>query len=456
MVDGKFRVHRKLGEGGTSTIYEVRHAITDKSFAIKWLSPELAQNELAVERFVHEAKVCGRYVHPNAVQIYDVCHSAGSVYLLMELLEGESLDSRLERVPRFSVPAACDILLPCAEALHAAHRLGIVHRDLKPSNIFLCRVEGMAEEVPKVLDFGISKHSQNGHNLSLVTTTTRTVIGTPQYMSPEQMRGLPPEPRFDVYALGVVLYEMLSGRLPFECDTFADLVFKVIEGQPTPLTELADVEPAFAAIVARAMAADSGQRYASMAELADALRPYSSHGSVLAKHAIRAAPSVHTSPRMAAPAPPAPEPEPEPVALAEDLPRASRTNGKRALGLSLALGAALLLAWGTGAFSRPAPVSIDRAAPIRAAPALAQRALPPQKPEPPTHIAEPSTDALATPAAAASPVKPARRVHKRVSAPAIPPSPSPAIAEVPLERADATPPKRGVTIPPTGLSRQDF
>src|SRR3954465_5125130 len=112
VVDEKFRIERKLGEGGTSSIYEVRHAITDKRFAIKWLAPELAQNEQAVHQFIHEAKVCGRLEHPNAVQIYDICRNRDTYYLLMELLEGESLETRLQRVQRLSVRAACDILLP--------------------------------------------------------------------------------------------------------------------------------------------------------------------------------------------------------------------------------------------------------------------------------------------------------------------------------------------------------
>jgi serine/threonine-protein kinase len=291
VVDGKFRIDRKLGEGGTSTVYEVRHVITDKKFAIKWLAPELSNNELAIERFIHEARVCGRFAHPHAVQIYDICRSNASCYLLMELLEGESLESRLQRVKRFTVQAACDIVLPCIEAVGAAHRVGIVHRDLKPSNIFLCSVEGRAGEVPKVLDFGISKLSFNGYDLSPVTTNTRTVIGTPLYMAPEQMRGQAAEPRFDIYALGIVLYELIAGRAPFECDTFADLVFKVLEAQPRRLELVADVAPEFGAIVARAIAGEAEDRFATMAELAQALLPYSSQG----EHTAIAPPEVRAS-----------------------------------------------------------------------------------------------------------------------------------------------------------------
>jgi serine/threonine protein kinase len=288
VVDDKFRVERKLGEGGTSTIYEVRHAVTDKKFAIKWLSPELAQNDLAVELFIHEARVCGRFEHPNAVQIYDICQARDTYYMLMEFLEGESLEARLQSVQRFSAQAACDILLPCIEALSAAHRVGIVHQDLKPSNIFLCTIEGRAEEVPKVLDFGISNLSHNGHDLSPIAGTAHTVSGTPLYMAPEQMRGQTADPRIDIYALGVVLYELVAGEPPFDSDTFEDLVARIVESQPARLDEVVRVDPAFAEIVARAMAGDAEHRFATMDDFADALRPYGSQRPSVAVKPVEA------------------------------------------------------------------------------------------------------------------------------------------------------------------------
>ena len=291
VVDDKFRIERKLGEGGTSTIFEARHAITDKRFAIKWLAPELAQNEQAVQLFIHEAKVCGRLEHPNAVQIYDICRNRDSYYLLMELLEGESLEARLQRVQRLSPRGACDILLPCTEALGAAHRLGIVHRDLKPSNIFLCNVEGRSEELPKVLDFGISKLSHKRAEQGTTATAVQPISGTPLYMAPEQMRGQPPDPRFDIYALGVVLYELVAGQPPFDCENLEELARKISEEEPAPLHQMATVEPAFAEIVARAMARDIDDRFATMAEFAHALRPYATPRPAPSSPAIEARPS---------------------------------------------------------------------------------------------------------------------------------------------------------------------
>jgi serine/threonine protein kinase len=274
LVDGRFRINRKLGEGGTSTVYEVSHVITDKKFAIKWLLPELALEDAAVDRFIHEARVGGKFAHPHAVQVYDICKASDSFYMLMELLEGESVQTRLERESRLSLQEACSIVLACADVLCAAHRVGIIHRDLKPANIFLSK-EGDHPEVTKLLDFGISTFCSDLQSLSLTATPRGSVIGTPLYMSPEQMLGEPVDPRADVYALGAVLYELVSGQPPFQADCYGELVVKVtVEASPTPLEELAPVDRQFASVVARAMARHPEHRFATMEELIFALRPF--------------------------------------------------------------------------------------------------------------------------------------------------------------------------------------
>jgi len=267
LIDGRYRIDRILGEGGTSTVYQVSHIITDKKFAIKWLLPELALDEAAVDRFIQEARVGGRFSHPYAVQVYDICKANDSFYMLMEFLEGESLQARLERVGRLSVAEACAIALICSEVLRAAHQAGIIHRDLKPANIFLCAASDLRGEIPKLLDFGISTFCAG-----LQPAGTTSVIGTPLYMAPEQMLGEPADPRTDIYALGAVLYELVSGRPPFHADSYADLVALVTgDAEPTPLTELVDVDPAFAAIVVKAMARAPSARFASTGEIAQAL-----------------------------------------------------------------------------------------------------------------------------------------------------------------------------------------
>lgn len=274
LVDGRFRIDRKLGEGGTSTVYEVSHVITDKKFAIKWLLPELALEDAAVDRFIHEARVGGKFAHPHAVQVYDICKASDSFYMLMELLQGESVQTRLERESRLSLQEACSIVLACADVLCAAHRVGIIHRDLKPANIFLSK-EGDHPEVTKLLDFGISTFCSDLQSISLTATPRGSVIGTPLYMSPEQMLGEPVDRRADVYALGAVLYELVSGQPPFQADCYGELVVRVtVEASPTPLEELAPVDRQFAAVVARAMARRAEDRFASMEELIFAVRPF--------------------------------------------------------------------------------------------------------------------------------------------------------------------------------------
>lgn len=274
LVDGRFRIDRKLGEGGTSTVYEVSHVITDKKFAIKWLLPELALEDAAVDRFIHEARVGGKFAHPHAVQVYDICKASDSFYMLMELLEGESLQTRLEREGQLKVQEACSIVLTCADVLCAAHRAGIIHRDLKPANIFLSK-EADNREVTKLLDFGISTFCSELQNMSLTATPRGNVIGTPLYMSPEQMLGQDVDRRADIYALGAVLYELVSGLPPFQADSYGELVVKVtVEARPTPLEEIAPVDRQFAAVVARAMARRPEQRYSSVEELIFALRPF--------------------------------------------------------------------------------------------------------------------------------------------------------------------------------------
>jgi len=275
LVDGRFRIERKLGEGGTSTVYEVSHVITDKRFAIKWLLPELALDDGAVDRFIHEARVGGKFAHPHAVQVYDICKANDSFYMLMELLEGESLLARLDRAGRLSVQESCRIVVACGEVLAAAHRKGIIHRDLKPANIFLCRPQDAANEmdVPKLLDFGISMICSDLHNLSLVSTPRGSVIGTPLYMSPEQMLGQHTDARSDIYALGAVLYELVSGQPPYQADSYGELVVKVTAAAAPPLEALLAVDRRFAEIVAKAMARQPDDRYASVEQLIADLKP---------------------------------------------------------------------------------------------------------------------------------------------------------------------------------------
>jgi serine/threonine protein kinase len=267
VVGGKYRVERLLGMGGMGAVFEGSHRVTDKRFAIKWLLTDAAAAEGGVTRFMREAQVAGRFEHPNVVEVYDIGQEGDAFYMIMELLEGESLAERLTRVTRLPADEARAIVVPCMEGVAAAHAVGIIHRDLKPANVFLCKARGRHAEQPKVLDFGISKISSFGGAPDATLTMSGAVMGTPHYMAPEQMRAQKMDRRVDVYAFGVMLYEVLSGRRPFEANTYADLVLQVMSETPKPLEKLvAGVPLGLASAVSRAMSRDPEARFATLEE----------------------------------------------------------------------------------------------------------------------------------------------------------------------------------------------
>jgi serine/threonine-protein kinase len=271
LIAGKYTVEGVLGQGGMGAVFEVCHRLTGKHFAVKWLLPALTGHTDAVRRFMREAQVAGRVDHPNVVEVYDVGQDGNSFYMVMELLQGEPLSRRLDRVRRLGFDEACRVLIPVMHGLHVAHNAGVIHRDLKPDNIYLCRTP-LGTEAPKVLDFGISKMSSLAGEVSAGVTKFGLVIGTPQYMSPEQLHGEPVDLRTDIYALGVILYEMLGGQVPYPGASFADLVLSVANEDPTPLGQLAPgLPPPILELVDRAMSRDPNQRYSSVEQMGRAL-----------------------------------------------------------------------------------------------------------------------------------------------------------------------------------------
>lgn len=266
----KYRLECILGSGGMGVVFGATHLITHKRVAIKWLAGELGGGSLSdtAQRFVREARLAGEFQHPNIVQVYDLGESDGSFYMVMEWLVGESLAARLERVGQLDFAEACAWLIPCMHAMQRAHDLGIVHRDIKPANIFLCDATADRPALAKVLDFGVSKRVTTGADLSTFVTRTGVLIGTPHYLAPEQLRSRPVDRRSDVYGFGVLLYQTLSGQLPFAADNFADLVVEISVGTPRPLRELVpDLPVGVEHAVARAMAREPNARYQSLHEL---------------------------------------------------------------------------------------------------------------------------------------------------------------------------------------------
>ena len=270
VIGGKYRVEKKLGEGGMGKIYLARHVTLGKRFAIKTLHPDFTRNQEALERFRREAITTAQLEHPNILGMSDMDQmDDGTAYIVMEFLDGKELRGALNETPVLPLPRAVHVFLQVCRALAAAHDKGIVHRDMKPENVFLVEREGDPDFV-KVLDFGISKIRQAGSKL----TQTGMVIGTPHYMSPEQARGDPSlDHRSDIYTIGAMLYEALTGVLPVQADNPTGVLVKILTEQPPPPSSVnPGIPPAVEQVILRAMTKDPGLRYGSCRELSKALQ----------------------------------------------------------------------------------------------------------------------------------------------------------------------------------------
>jgi serine/threonine protein kinase len=275
VIAGKYRVDEFIARGGMGAVLAATHLITGRRMALKWLLPHTETDAEATHRLVREARAAARVRHPNVVDVYDVGEHDGSLFLVMELLEGDTLHARLEAGGALDARTTLALLLPALRGVEAAHRSRVVHRDLKPSNIFLCRDPHGGEVTPRVLDFGISKVLRATGDDDRSLTWTGAVLGTPQYMALEQLTGGDVDARTDVYALGVILYQCLTARLPFHDRNYNALVVQIATATPPAITALAPrTPPGLAAIVMRAMARDSAARFASVSALSEALRPF--------------------------------------------------------------------------------------------------------------------------------------------------------------------------------------
>lgn len=264
-VDGRYSIEKKLGEGGMGVVYLATHAVIGKKCAVKVLRGELSSESEVAARFTQEARAAAAIGNEHIIEINDFGQLPdGSAYFVMEFLDGISLHDLLNNGQKIETNRALSILAQCCEALSAAHAADIIHRDLKPENIFLIRRSNNPDFV-KILDFGIAKVARESGRL----TRTGVIFGTPQYMSPEQAAGTEIDARTDVYSLGIIMYEMLTGRVPFEADTFMGVLTKHLYEDPIPPLKLdppVSISQNIQSVLLKAIAKKPNKRYQLMSD----------------------------------------------------------------------------------------------------------------------------------------------------------------------------------------------
>jgi serine/threonine-protein kinase len=273
VLDARYQVGRKLGEGGMSFVYEAKDISSGELVAVKIMTPKLAQDRTAAERLRREAGLAMRLDHPNICRIMRLGETEdGLIYLVMPLLKGELLSDKEVREGPIPLEVGVPIMRQVCSALDVAHQQQIIHRDLKPENIFICpEPDGALRAV--VTDFGLAKERRAEPGMAKLTATG-IILGTPEFMSPEQIRGKPLDGRSDIYALGLVAYEMFTGKLPFEGKTAQDMMIARLRGQPLPLRKArTDLEfsAAFEKALMKAIEADPAARYQTAGEFGKAL-----------------------------------------------------------------------------------------------------------------------------------------------------------------------------------------
>src|SRR5260221_4163767 len=285
LLAGKYLVDGVLGSGGMGMVGRAKHVHLEEMVAIKFLRPGLWGTD-AVARFEREARAAAKIKGDNVARVVDLGNfDDGTPYMVMEYLEGEDLEQRLRRHGPLAVKDVVDFVIQACEAIAEAHGLGIIHRDLKSSNLFVVRCPDGSERI-KVLDFGIAKWA-GGLGADMAVTRTLTVMGSPVYMSPEQLKSSRNvDARTDVWALGVILYELLTARVPFDGDEIPELYMKISCGPAPPLGRR-DVPDGLEAVIRRCLEKSREKRYKNVAELAKALAPFGPKRAVDAAERVR-------------------------------------------------------------------------------------------------------------------------------------------------------------------------
>jgi serine/threonine protein kinase len=260
VIDGRYEIQQRVGEGGMGVVYKARQMSIDRIIALKMLNQQMQGDQTWVQRFYNEAKACSRLQHPNTIRMFDFGQTQeGRLFMTMEFLDGQSLRDALQRGP-IAPQRVIKILIQCCASLAEAHSIGIIHRDIKPDNVFLLNMAGSPDFV-KLLDFSVAKLLEGDR----MKTQAGVVFGTPQYMSPEQGRGLPLDARSDLYALGVLAFEMLTGNVPFNDDNPMTVIQMHLHGAIPPMPD--SIPYSVQAVVRRAMEKDASRRYQSAGEM---------------------------------------------------------------------------------------------------------------------------------------------------------------------------------------------
>ena len=278
LLDGQFRILQKIGSGGMGAVYKALQPAMNRMVAVKILHPKLANRKDLVSRFRREARAMSHLSHPNTVKVYLYGElDDGSLYIVMEYLEGRNLNQVVRKEGPLPVERAIPVLMQVCGALQEAHLQGIIHRDLKPENIFLSTNGGL-KDFPKVLDFGLAKVTERELRPgSIMLTQEGMVFGTPEFMSPEQAQGHTLDARSDIYSLAVILYEVLTGKLPFDARTPMEYIQLHVTKPPIALDERVagkTFPPGLGQVIAKALEKKPENRYASAAEFAEALKPF--------------------------------------------------------------------------------------------------------------------------------------------------------------------------------------
>ena len=271
VIAERYLILARLGEGGMGRVYAAEHVKMNRQCAIKVMNPSLMNDAESTTRFAREASNAARILHPNVAAVFDFGESEKTVYLVMEYVDGESLSQLMAREGALAPRRAIDIARQVADGLTAAHELGLIHRDLKPDNVLITRKRD-GKEVAKVVDFGIAKALSDSREDAL--TRSGLVIGTPEFMSPEQLLGDPVDARTDIYALGCILYQMLSGAKPFDADTREQMIRRRLHEPPPHVRDIVPSVPKrIDTLIAHMLARSTAERLGNASEVSSSLDP---------------------------------------------------------------------------------------------------------------------------------------------------------------------------------------